>query len=222
MSVGSKSSSGLRQKLIESKKERARSACLLTGEKITGERKRLPPGQRLVCEWPVLDLGVTPKITKEKWRLRVDGLVEKRLILRWEDFLALPQIELTSDIHCVTGWSRFNNRWKGVSTKHLVLMVKVAKEATHCILHCTDGYTANVLIDRFRADDVILAHSWNGAPLTSAHGGPLRVVLPQWYFWKSAKWIRRIEFVSADRPGFWESRGYHNDGNPWNEERYQE
>ena len=222
MSVGSKSSSGLRQKLIESKKERARSARLLTGEKITGERKRPPPGQRLVREWPVLDLGVTPKITKEKWRLRVDGLVEKRLILRWEDFLALPQIELTSDIHCVTGWSRFNNRWRGVSTKHLVLMVKVAKEATHCILHCTDGYTANVLIDRFRADDVILAHSWNGAPLTSAHGGPLRVVLPQWYFWKSAKWIRRIEFVSADSPGFWESRGYHNDGNPWNEERYQE
>ena len=222
MSVGSKSSSGLRQKLIESKKERARSSRLLTEEKLTRERKRLPPGQRLVREWPVLDLGVTPKITKEKWRLRVDGLVEKRLILRWEDFLALPQIELTSDIHCVTGWSRFNNRWKGVSTKHLVLMVKVAKEATHCILHCTDGYTANVLIDRFRADDVILAHSWNGAPLTSAHGGPLRVVLPQWYFWKSAKWIRRIEFVSADRPGFWESRGYHNDGNPWNEERYQE
>jgi DMSO/TMAO reductase YedYZ molybdopterin-dependent catalytic subunit len=222
LSVGSKSSSGLRQKLIESKKERARSARLLTGEKITGERKRLPPGQRLVREWPVLDLGVTPKITKEKWRLRVDGLVEKRLILRWEDFLALPQIELTSDIHCVTGWSRFNNRWKGVSAKHLVFMVTVAKEATHCVLHCTDGYTTNVLIDRFRADDVILAHSWNGAPLTIAHGGPLRVVLPQWYFWKSAKWIRRIEFVSADRPGFWESRGYHNYGNPWNEERYQE
>ena len=137
-------------------------------------------------------------------------------------FLALPQIELTSDIHCVTGWSRFNNRLKGVSAKHLVLMVTVAKEATHCVLHCTDVYTTNVLIDRFRADDVILANSWNGAPLTSAHGGPLRVVLPQWYFWKSAKWIRRIEFVSADRPGFWESRSYHNDGNPWNEERYQE
>ena len=100
--------------------------------------------------------------------------------------------------------------------------MNVAEGATHCVPYCADGYTTNVRIDRFSAVDVILAHSWNKAPLTDGHGGPLRIVLPQWYFWKSAKWIRRIEFVSADSPGFWETRGYHDDGDPWNEERYQE
>ena len=120
MSVDTISRSAAKQKLIKSKKEWARSSRLLTGEKITGERKRLPPGRRLVRDWPVLDLGVTPKITKAKWRLRVDGLLGKRLILSWEDFLALPQIDLTSDIHYVTGRSWFDNRWKGVAAKDLV------------------------------------------------------------------------------------------------------
>lgn len=136
------------------------------------------------------------------------------MILRWEDFLAQPQIESTSDIHCVKGWSRFNNRWHGVATKNLIRVVKVAEGTTHCVHHCTDGHTTNVRIDRFSADDVILAQSGNGAPLTDVHGGNFRVVLPQWYVWKSAKWIRRIELVPAESPGFWETRGYQNDGDP--------
>ena len=136
--------------------------------------------------------------------------------------MALPQIDLTSVIPCVTRWSKFDNRWKGVAAKNLVHILKVAEGWMHRVLYCTDGYTTNVRIDRLSADDVILAHSWNGAPLTDVHGGPLRVLLPQWYFWKSAKLIRRIEFVSADIPGFWETRGCHTDGDPWNEERYRE
>ncbi|MEC9077573.1 MAG: molybdopterin-dependent oxidoreductase [Pseudomonadota bacterium] len=109
-----------------------------------------------------------------------------------------------------------------MAAKDLAHILKVAEGATHRLLYCTDGYTTNVRIDRFSADDVILAHSWNGAPLTDVHGGPLRVLLPQWYFWKSAKWIRRIEFVSADIRGFWETRCCHTDGDPWNKERYRE
>lgn len=131
----------------------------------------------------------------------------KRLILGWEDFLVLPQIDLTGVIHCVTRWSKFDNRWKGVAAKDLVHILKVAEDTKDCVLYCTDVFTTNVRIDRFSPDDVILAHSWNGAPPTDVHDGPLRLVLPQWYFWKSAKWIRRIEFVSTDIPGFWETRG---------------
>lgn len=207
----------IKDKLIASKQKWAREGRLLTGQ---AGAERLPPGQRLVRDWPVLDLGLQPAVPLERWRLIVDGLVENPLNWTWNDFLDQPQAEYVSDIHCVTAWSRYDNRWAGVSAAHLLAAVRPKPEARHVVFHSYDGYTTNVALDVFAAPDVLLAHSWEGAPLSRAHGGPVRVVIPQFYFWKSAKWLMRIEFVTADRPGFWETRGYHNVGDPWREERY--
>ncbi|MPY71447.1 MAG: molybdopterin-dependent oxidoreductase [Alphaproteobacteria bacterium] len=209
-----------REKLIRAKEQWARDGRLLTGRPGDPARDRLPPGQRLVTDWPVLDLGVTPRPDPEKWRLRVDGLVERALILDWQEFLGLPQTHLTTDIHCVTGWSRFDNAWEGVTARAILEAVRPKADARHCIFYSRDGYTTNVRLDRFAGEDVLLAHRWNGEALTAEHGGPVRVVMPRWYFWKSAKWLRRIEISAVDRPGYWEERGYHNDGDPWTEERY--
>lgn len=212
---------GYRDKLVRRKEEWAREGRLLTG--VAGPQAgdaRLPPGQRLVRNWPVLDLGVQPDIPRDKWILTVDGLVETPLRWKWDDLLAQPQVTVNSDIHCVTGWSRYDNAWTGVHVAHILDMCRPEKEAMHCLFYCSDGYTTNVRIDRFADADVVLAHSWEGKQLTKEHGGPVRVVIPKWYFWKSAKWIRRIEFAAVDEPGFWEDRGYHNEGDPWKEERY--
>jgi DMSO/TMAO reductase YedYZ molybdopterin-dependent catalytic subunit len=211
-----------RDKLIARKQEWARDGRLLTGLEGDPARDRLPPGQRLVKDWPVLDLGVTPRRDLEKWRLRIDGAVETRAIWDWNDFLAQPRTVATSDIHCVTGWSRYDNRWEGVSAAHILSCVRPLPTARHCIFHSRDGYTTNVRLDRFAGEDVLLAHSWEGVPLADGHGGPVRVVMPRWYLWKSAKWLRRIEFTEEDRPGYWEVRGYHNEGDPWKEERYSD
>jgi DMSO/TMAO reductase YedYZ molybdopterin-dependent catalytic subunit len=134
--------------------------------------------------------------------------------------MAQPQIEDTSDIHCVTSWSRYDNRWQGVSTGHILDLVRPKAEAKHVILHSYDGYTTNITTKVFGEPDVLLAHSWEGQLLTAEHGAPVRLIVPQWYFWKSAKWIKRIEFAAQDQPGFWEVRGYHNEGDPWDEQRY--
>jgi DMSO/TMAO reductase YedYZ molybdopterin-dependent catalytic subunit len=211
-----------RDKLIARKQEWARDGRLLTGLEGDPARDRLPPGQRLVKDWPVLDLGVTPRRDLEKWRLRIDGAVETRAIWDWNDFLAQPRTVATSDIHCVTGWSRYDNRWEGVSAAHILSCVRPLPTARYCIFHSRDGYTTNVRLDRFAGEDVLLAHSWEGVPLPDGHGGPVRVVMPRWYLWKSAKWLRRIEFAEEDRPGYWEVRGYHNEGDPWKEERYSD
>jgi DMSO/TMAO reductase YedYZ molybdopterin-dependent catalytic subunit len=210
------------EKLIGTKQKWASEGRLLTGETGDPTRDRLPPGQRLVKDWPVLDLGVTPKLDFEKWRLRIDGAVENRIIWNWSDFEAQPQVRLISDIHCVTGWSRYDNRWDGVSAAQILSLAQPKPSAKHCIFYSRDGYTTNVRLDRFADADVLLAHSWNGAALSPGHGGPVRVVMPKWYLWKSAKWLRRIEFTEEDRPGYWEVRGYHNDGDPWKEERYSD
>lgn len=207
----------IKDKLIASKQKWAREGRLLTGQ---AGAERLPPGQRLVRDWPVLDLGLQPAVAPERWSLTVDGLVENPLHWTWNDFFDQPQVEYVSDIHCVTAWSRYDNRWTGVSAAHLLTTVQPKPEAAHVVFHSHDGYTTNVALEVFAAPDVLLAHSWEGAPLSRAHGGPVRVVIPQFYFWKSAKWLMRIEFVAADRPGFWETRGYHNVGDPWKEERY--
>jgi len=209
-----------RDKLIRAKQQWARDGRLLTGAQGDPNRDRLPPGQRLVTDWPVLDLGVTPKFDPAKFRLRLDGLVENPVTWDWETFLDQPRTEIVSDIHCVTGWSRFDNEWQGVSAAHVLAVARPLPAARHCVFHSRDGYTTNVRLDRFAEGDVLLAHSWEGGPLSVAHGGPVRVVMPRWYFWKSAKWVRRIEFIAEDRPGYWEERGYHNDGDPWKEERY--
>jgi len=210
----------IRDKLIARKQDWAREGRLLTGTAGARGLDRLPPGQRVVRDWPVLDLGVQPAIPRERFRLIVDGAVEAPAVLDWDGLMALPQSESLSDIHCVTAWSRYDNRWSGVRAADLLAAVKPRPEARFVLLQSSDGYTTNVPLAAFADDDVMLAHSWDGAALDRRHGGPLRVVIPKLYFWKSAKWVRRITLAAEDRPGFWETRGYHNRGDPWMEERY--
>lgn len=209
-----------REKLIARKEDWAREGRLLTGTTADPASHRLPPGQQLVKDWPVLDLGITPKVTPQKFRLDIDGAVENRLSLNLDEFMALPQTESVSDMHCVTQWSRYDNRWRGVSARTLVGMVKPRAEVRHVIFTSFDGYTTNIRLDQFDQPDVFLVHSWEGKPLTAEHGGPVRALVPKLYLWKSAKWIQRVHFTIGDHPGFWEVRGYHNNADPWLEERY--
>ncbi len=211
----------IKEKLIRRKQEWARDGRLLTGtQKMEDRSSRLPPGQREVKDWPVLDLGLQPDVPLEKWSLLINGLVENPVEWSWKDFISQPVFEDVSDIHCVTSWSRYDNYWEGVSTAHVLETVRPHEAAKHVILHAHDGYTTNVTLEAFSAPDALLAHRWEGQPLTRQHGGPVRLVIPQYYFWKSAKWIKRIEFSALDKRGFWETRGYHNEGDPWTEERY--
>jgi DMSO/TMAO reductase YedYZ molybdopterin-dependent catalytic subunit len=210
----------IRDKMIERKQDWAREGRLLTGTTADPDRDRLPPGQRLVKDWPVLDLGAQPNVTEQKFRLDVDGAVENRLSLRLDEFMMLPMSEDVSDMHCVTQWSRYDNRWKGVSAQALLSIVKPSAEVNHVIFTSYDGYTTNVRLDQFDQPDVFLVHQWEGKPITRAHGGPVRMLVPRLYLWKSAKWLRRIHFTISDHPGFWEVRGYHNNADPWQEERY--
>jgi DMSO/TMAO reductase YedYZ molybdopterin-dependent catalytic subunit len=210
----------IKDKLIEAKQAWAREGRLLTGTTADPARDRLPPGQLLVTDWPVLDLGAEPNVTEQKFRLDIDGAVENRLSMSFAEFMALPQAESMSDIHCVTQWSRYDNHWQGVAARTILDLVLPKPEAQHVIFHSFDGYTTNVRLDQFHQPDVFLVHMWEGKPLTRAHGGPVRVLMPRLYFWKSAKWLRRIQFTISDHKGFWEQRGYHNNGDPWDEERY--
>jgi len=211
---------GVKRKLIETKRRWAGEGRLLTGQTAAPGAQRLPPGQREVKNWPVLDLGAKPDLRLDRWHLRVDGLIEQPLVWDWQQFLAQPQIEDVSDMHCVTAWSRYDNTWQGVSAKHLLALVKPLPAARFVVFHAYDGYTTNLPLADFDDDDVFLVHRWDGKPLTREHGGPVRALIPKLYLWKSAKWISRIEFVAEDRPGFWEARGYHNHGDPWTEQRY--
>ena len=210
----------IRDKLVTKKQEWARDGRLLTGTTADPARERLPPGQRLVTDWPVLDLGAEPDVTPQKFRLDVDGVVEHKLSLRLDEFMALPQSDNVSDMHCVTQWSRYDNHWKGVSARDLLAIVQPKPDAGFVIFHAHDGYTTNIRLDQFDQPDVFLVHQWEGKPIDRAHGGPVRMLVPRLYLWKSAKWIRRIQFTISDHPGFWEVRGYHNNGDPWQEERY--
>lgn len=211
---------GPRAKLVARKREWAQEGRLLTGRPGDPSRDRLPPGQRRVRDWPVLDLGDQPAIRPEAFRLDVNGAVQNRLRLGLDDLLRLPQAESLSDIHCVTQWSRYDNRWRGVAARTLLALAGPLETARHVVLHASDGYTTNVRLDQFDQPDVFLVHEWEGRPLTREHGGPVRALIPRLYFWKSAKWICRIELAAADRPGFWERNGYHNNADPWAEERY--
>lgn len=210
----------IKDKLIEAKQAWARDGRLLTGTTANPALERLPPGQRLVRDWPVLDLGVQPDVTAQKFHLDVDGLVENRLHLALAEFLALPQVDSVSDMHCVTQWSRYDNHWQGVAARTLLELARPTPEARHVVFHAHDGYTTNVRLDQFDQPDVLLVHRWEGQPISRQHGGPVRVLIPRLYLWKSAKWVRRIELTARDRPGFWEARGYHNNADPWQEERY--
>jgi DMSO/TMAO reductase YedYZ molybdopterin-dependent catalytic subunit len=210
----------IKDKLIRTKQRWAREGRLLTGRPSHREEDRLPPGQRKVTDWPVLDLGTKPNIPLDRWRLTIDGLVEAPMHLDWAAFQSLPQTDAVSDIHCVTAWSRFDNRWRGVSVHEVLRMVRPQASVKFVMLHSYDSYTTNLPIEDFAAEGALLASHWEGSPLSSDHGGPVRALVPQLYFWKSAKWLKRIEFLAADRPGFWEERGYHNHGDPWTEQRY--
>jgi DMSO/TMAO reductase YedYZ molybdopterin-dependent catalytic subunit len=207
-------------KLTKTKSRWAELGKFLTGTLSRPEDSRLPPGQHLVKNWPILDLGQTPNIAKENWRLDIGGAVEHPTTWTWHELTSAPQTHKLSDIHCVTSWSRYDNNWDGVTTHDLMEAVQPKPEVTHVLLTSNDGYTTNMALEDFSSPEAILAHSWEGQPLPVDHGGPVRLVVPHLYFWKSAKWIRRIEFATQDHPGFWEVRGYNNHADPWLEERY--
>jgi DMSO/TMAO reductase YedYZ molybdopterin-dependent catalytic subunit len=181
---------------------------------------RIPPGQYLTDKFPVLSYGPTPRFNPARWDFRVLGMVESELRLSYQEFRALPQTRQVSDFHCVTTWSRLDNEWEGVKVLDLMKLVRLKPEARYVIVHCDGGYTANLPLNEFLDDDVILAHRHDGRDLDPDHGYPLRLVVPKLYGWKSAKWVRAIEFTDLDRRGFWEVRGYHNHADPWREERY--
>jgi DMSO/TMAO reductase YedYZ molybdopterin-dependent catalytic subunit len=182
--------------------------------------ERVPPGQFVTDKWPVLHYGPVPRFDPKKWDFRVFGNVEDQLRLTWDEFEKLPRETRTADMHCVTTWSKLDQVWEGVPFRFLVERARPRPDTGFVIAHCEYGFTANVPLDAVLDDRVMLATGANGKPLEPEHGYPLRLVVPKLYAWKSAKWLRGIEFSVVDRPGFWERNGYHNRGDPWLEERY--
>jgi len=181
---------------------------------------KLPVGQHEADGWPVLDLGKQPSVPLEKWSLRIDGAVEEPVTLSWDDFQRFPQVEDVSDFHCVTTWSLMDVHWKGVQFSTVAGLARPLPSAAHVMTYGYDGYTTNLPLEEALKDDVLLVHTANGRPLPREHGGPVRMITPQLYAWKGAKWIQRIEFLTADRKGFWEQRGYSNTAHPWRDDRY--
>ena len=186
------------------------------------QEPRLPPGQVRTDKWPVLHHGSVPGVDLSTWDLRVFGLVGEPVRWTWEQFMALPQVTVRSDIHCVTRWSRYDNEWRGVSFAEVMRHVEVKPEARFAVIHAEQGFTTNLALAELTQDDVLFAWQHDGKELTAEHGWPLRLVVPRRYFWKSAKWVRAVELVAEDRPGFWEQNGYHNEADPWNEERFSD
>lgn len=209
-------------------------------ERILGRREqeasvrqmnRLPPGQSLTQKFPVLHYGPTPHTDLGKWTLRVFGLVEEERVWNWEEFNKLPRMKAVMDIHCVTRWSKFDTEWEGVSLKTLVNegIIRPKPEANYIVQHCEQGYTTNLPLEAMLQDNVLMATHYNGEPLPLEHGWPLRAVVgsfpdrqEKWsaYFWKGGKWLRGLEFRATDQLGFWERNGYHNEADPWKEQRY--
>lgn len=186
----------------------------------TASTDRLPPGQKLTTGFPVLDLGVQPEVPLDQWTLAIDGEVERPTTLSWAQLNALPQVEDVSDFHCVTTWSKFDCRWGGVAFTTLYELVQPKPEAQFVYFTSYDDYSTNVPLAQCLDDDVLLATSFEGAPITREHGGPARVIIPKLYAWKGAKFVKGISFLTEDRLGFWEVRGYSNTGDPWTEDRY--
>lgn len=181
---------------------------------------RLPPGQSLTLKWPVLHYGSVPRFDPATWDFRLWGMVQQPVRLAWEEFNRLPRSEVTSDFHCVTRWSRFDNRWAGVAFRTLLDLVKLRPGVAFVLLHAEQGFTANVPLADLDRDDVLLATHHDGQPLTPDHGYPLRLIVPHLYAWKSVKWLRGMEFLDRDVAGFWEQNGYHMYGDPWKEQRF--
>jgi len=184
--------------------------------------KRTPPGQYLTDKFPVLHYGSVPPVDLARWDFRAWGEVDAPLTLTWDQLHALPRKTQTVDIHCVTRWSKLDTTWEGVPTSAILELARVRPSASHVVAHCEQGYTTNLPLAVLADDDVILADTYDGKPLEPEHGWPLRLLVPKRYFWKSAKWVRGLEFLDHDERGFWERYGYHNDADPWREERLDE
>ncbi len=182
--------------------------------------ERLPPGQSPTLKWPVLSVGATPRVDRAQWILSIDGAVQEPFVLSWDQLLAEPQSDWTGDIHCVTRWSRFDMRWRGVPVATLLERACPRSEATHLLAHAYGGYTANLPLSDVLEHPAFIAHEAEGSPLEPDHGGPARLLVPHLYLWKSAKWVSRLEVLEGDRLGFWEENGYHHRGDPWRQERY--
>jgi DMSO/TMAO reductase YedYZ molybdopterin-dependent catalytic subunit len=181
---------------------------------------RVPPGQSLTLKWPVLHYGSVPRFDPERWDFKVYGLVEAAGHWSWSEFNALPKVTTHSDFHCVTRWSRFDNDWTGVRFREVLSRVKVKPAARFVVVHAEQGFTANVPLADLDRNDVLFATHHDGEPLSADHGYPLRLIVPHLYAWKSVKWVRGIEFLDHDQPGFWEQNGYHMYGDPWKEQRF--
>ena len=200
------------------KVERLKRVKNLPGENRDG---RTPPGQFLSERFPVLTYGETVRYPNlNGWDLRVFGLVGAEKRFSWADLMALPQQTQTVDIHCVTRWSKLDTTWTGIAWRDFLKLIDVDPAATHVMAHCDLGYTTNIGLDVLDDDDTMLAHLYDGKPLDAEHGYPMRLLVPKKYFWKSAKWLRGLEFMQSDLPGFWERHGYHMQGDPWLEERF--
>jgi DMSO/TMAO reductase YedYZ molybdopterin-dependent catalytic subunit len=185
--------------------------------------ERVPPGQYLTEKWPVLHYGPVPTFNPKTWDLRVFGKVKNELRWTWDEFLALDKevnTVVTADMHCVTTWSRLDQKWEGIAFSKIIELAQPTEDAKFVIAHSEHGFTANTPLEYCLRDDCLIALRANGEPLTAEHGQPARLVVPRLYAWKSAKWLRGIEFSAVDKPGFWERNGYHNTGDPWKEERY--
>ena len=185
-----------------------------------GSTERLPPGQYLVNDFPVLSAGPTPRIRTEQWRFSIDGLVKSPVTWSWDEFLKLPAKDYVVDISCVTKWTKLDMKWRGVSVDTLFEAIELYPKAAFITAYSEGGYTTNLAIPDIVNDQAFVAYEYDGKPLTPEHGGPARLVVPHLYFWKSAKWIRGFRVEDRERLGFWESLGYHRRGDPWKEERY--
>ena len=181
----------------------------------------VPPGQFVTEKFPVLTFGQIPTIDKSEWNIKVFGLVRKNIYFKWNEIMKLKQTSVEAEFHCVTQWSRLLNKWEGVHFKSIIDFVDIQEKTQYVMIHCYGGYTTNLPLDVLLDDDVIFARRHDGRDLSTEHGGPLRLVVPKRYGWKSAKWVNGIEFMADNRAGFWESRGYHMDGDPWKEQRFK-
>jgi len=181
---------------------------------------RLPPGQSLTLKWPVLHYGHVPHFDPAKWDFKITGLVEEPQCLTWDEFRSLPQVDVTSDFHCVTRWSRLDNRWKGVLFTEVLKRVALKPSAEFVLVLAEEGYTSNIPLKDLERPDVLFAFEHDGEPLAVDHGGPVRLIVPHLYAWKSVKWVRGFTLLDNDQLGFWERNGYHAYGDPWKEQRY--
>ena len=209
-----------RARLAPSERTTAEDDGIITSEPPAHASERVPPGQRVVRGWPVLHEGSIPRFDESSWSFTVDGACAEAVTLGYSALQDLGPLEMRSDFHCVTGWSKLDNHWRGVRTNELLARAMPNADAAHVLVHAEQGYTANVPLDALKEDEAMLAWGHNGKQLAPKHGWPLRLVVPRLYGWKSVKWVRRFELLTADQRGFWEIRGYHNRADPWFEERY--